>query len=365
MGKDYYKILGVGKNASKDDIKKAYKTLAKKYHPDLNKEAGSEEKFKELNEAVSVLADDQRKHQYDQFGSDAFKQGGQQDFSGFGDFGADFDFNDIFETFFGRSNGGGRARARGEDLQFEIEITLEEAAFGVKKTFELKKNESCQACGGKGGSGEERCADCRGSGMYVEQRRTPFGIFQTQVTCRACQGQGHVFRNICTTCQGAGVAKRKKKLEIEVPAGIEDGNQMRINGEGEASRKGGIPGNLYVRISIIPHEFFKRSHDDIMLDVPISFSQAVFGDEVNVPTLDGVAKLTIPSGTQTGTVFKMRGKGIKNIRGSGVGDEYVKVFVQIPTKISRKQEELLQEFTKEGGEKVAKPQKSFFKGLFK
>jgi molecular chaperone DnaJ len=365
MGKDYYKTLGVGKNASKEDLKKAYKNLAKKYHPDLNKEAGAEEKFKELNEAFSVLADDQRRGQYDQFGSDAFKQGGPQDFSGFGDFGADFDFGDIFETFFGRSSGGGRTQRRGEDLQFDIEITLEEAAFGVKKTFELKKNELCPDCGGKGGSGEERCADCGGSGVYREQRRTPFGIFQTQTTCRECQGSGIIFKHICTGCQGAGVSKKKKKLEIEIPAGIEDGNQIRIPGEGEASRKGGVPGNLYVRVSIKPHEYFKRTRDDILLDVPISFSQAVFGDEVTVPTLNGEATLTIPSGTQTGTVFKMRGKGMRNIRGAGVGDEYVKVFVQVPSKLSKKQEELLQEFTKEAGEKVAKPQKSFFKGLFR
>ncbi|MFH1916277.1 MAG: molecular chaperone DnaJ [Nanoarchaeota archaeon] len=367
MNKDYYKTLGIDKAASKEDIKKAYKNLAKKYHPDLNKDAGAESKFKEINEAFSVLADEQKRSQYDQFGPDGFKFNGGQDFSNFG---ADFDFNDIFESFFGGGFGGGfgstgrsERRRRGQDLQFDIEITLEEAAFGIKKTFEIKKRDPCEECAGHGGTDSTRCPSCQGSGIYREQRRTPLGIFQTQTTCRECQGQGEAYKNVCTSCSGNGVVAKKKKLEIQIPAGIEEGNQIRLSNEGEAGR-GAPPGDLYVRIHIKQHEFFKRARDDIHIDVPISFAQATLGDEITVPTLHGEAKLKIPSGTQTGTSFRMRGKGIDNLNQYGTGDQYVKVYVSVPTKLSKREKEILEEFSKTSGDKISRPQKSFFKSLF-
>ncbi|MBU1975355.1 MAG: molecular chaperone DnaJ [Nanoarchaeota archaeon] len=359
---DPYEILGVSKNASKEDIKKAYKKLAKKYHPDLNKEEGSDAKFKELNNAFSILNDDQKRSQYDQFGGDAFKYGqGGPGAGGFGDFGADFGFGDIFETFFGGGGGGSRRRRteRGSDLLFDVDIELEDAAFGLTKTFELKKNETCSDCSGKGGSNPIKCSDCGGSGVVTEQRRTMFGIFQTQSPCRACQGKGEQFKNTCTTCHGEGRAKQKKKLEIKIPAGVQDGNQVRLPGEGEAGKQGAPAGNLYVRVHIKPHEFFERIDDDVLLEVPISFTQAALGAEIKVPTLEGKANLKIDPGTQSGTVFRMKGKGIPHIRGYGSGDQNVRVHVNIPKKLSRKQKNIIEDLKKELG-KDAEPQKGMF-----
>ncbi len=363
MGKDYYDILGVDKNASKEEIKKAYKKLAKEHHPDLNKgDPDSAEKFKELNEAASVLADEKKRKQYDQFGSDSFKNGnagGFSDFnfSGFGG-GNQFDFGDIFDTVFGGgfSGFGGRKRGRGSDLRFDLEVTLEEAAEGVKKTIVIPRLEKCSRCGGTGAESDsdiKRCSTCNGSGHIQETRRTPFGLFRTNAPCSTCHGTGEIIKNICPICDGEGRTEKSRKLTVDIPAGVDDDNRLRMSGEGEAGERGQDPGDLYILIHVKPHEDFIRKGNDIFLDVNISFVQATLGDEIEVPTLKGKAKLKIPSGTQPHTVFRMRSKGIPNLNGYGRGDENVRVLVDIPTKVSRNQKELLKEFEKAKG-------KSFF-----
>ena len=365
MAKDYYKILGVEKNASKEEIKKAYKRLAKKYHPDLNKESGSEEKFKEINEAASVLGDDEKRKQYDTYGSDAFKYAGAGgpgagfggfDFSGFdfSDFGFDrFDFDSIFDTFFsggfGRAGRGGFRRARtssGRDLAYELSISLEEAAKGVNKKIKVTKNYVCEECEGKGGSGATTCPDCNGSGMHRETRRTAFGLFQSSTTCRTCNGTGEVFRQACKECEGAGRVRKTKTIEVDIPAGIMDGAKLRVAGEGEAGYRGANPGDLYLLIHVEPHDLFERHGDDLLSEQDITFFQAAMGDKIKVPTLDGEATLKIPAGTQPGTVLKMGGKGVKHLHGFGRGDQLVKINIEIPKHLSRKQEKLLREFEK-------------------
>ena len=356
---DPYETLGVGKNASKEEVKKAYKTLAKKYHPDLNKDGGAEAKFKEISQAFSVLNDDQKRQQYDQFGSAAFKNGGNSDFGADFNFGNMDDIGDIFESFFGGRFGGNRRKPqRGSDLQFEIEIELEEAAKGMTKTFELNKNVRCDDCSGQGGSESIRCPDCNGHGYQTVQRRTVFGIFQSQAQCRACKGKGEVYKFECKSCHGTGLEKKKKKIKIDIPAGIDDGNQMRVQGEGEAGPQGASPGDLYVRVNVRPHEYFKRVRDDILVEVPISFTQAALGASIDVPTLHGKASLKIPSGTQTGTVFRMAGKGIPHLNKYGTGDQNVRVYVDVP-KLSKKQKKIVEELEKELG-KSAEPQKGYF-----
>jgi len=366
MGKDYYNILGVEKNASRDEIKKAYKKLAKKYHPDLNKgDKESEKKFKEVNEAASILGDDNKRSQYDQFGSDGPQfQGGGTDFSGFdfSDFGTSFD--DIFDTFFG----GGRRRStqrRGSDLRFDLEISLEEAAFGVEKTILVPRLESCEKCNGTGAKNPDSiktCDKCHGSGVLRQAQRTPFGIFQTTTTCRDCGGSGKVYKDLCEHCDGEGVTRERKKLEISIPAGVDTGTRLRVAGEGEAGIRGGPKGDLYVVIFVKEHELFSRDGNDIKIDVPISFMQAVFGDQIEVPKLRGKVKMKIPAGTQSHTVFNIRSEGIPNVNGYGKGDEKVRVIVQIPEKLNKKQKEILQSYGKEMGE-AAKPQKSFLKKI--
>ncbi|MBU0666827.1 MAG: molecular chaperone DnaJ [Nanoarchaeota archaeon] len=371
--KDYYKILDVNKNASKEEIKKAYKKLAKKYHPDLNKDdPDAETKFKEINEAAAVLGDDQKRQQYDQFGPESFKhQGsGAGGFSGFdfSDFGFDqFDFGDIFDTFFG---GGGQRRSRsshhrkrGNDLLTELEITLEEAAFGTTKKINIRKKDTCPDCEGKGGTNITTCDECDGSGRITEAQRTPFGIFQTTRTCRTCGGNGQTFKNICDTCSGAGIVNKEKKISVDIPEGVEDGSRLRLGGEGEAGYRAGGSGDLFVVVHVKPHEIFERQENNTYLEIPISFIQAVFGDEIDVPTLKGKATIKIPASTQTNTVFKMRGKGIPYLHSYGAGDQLVKVIVQTPEKLSKKQKELLKKFADESGEDV-KPQKNLFKKIF-
>jgi molecular chaperone DnaJ len=357
MTKDYYKILGVSKDATKEEIKKAYKNLAKKYHPDLNKEHGDGEKFKEINEAAAVLGDDNKRSQYDQFGttSEGFSGQGGFDFSNFGfDFGdaGAFDFGDVFDQFFG---GGSRRRSRnqprrGNDLLYEMEIELEDAAFGAKKSIVLPRLETCDSCNGSGAESKAdvvKCPDCNGSGYVRQERRTPFGYFSTSRPCRKCNGSGQVIKNECPVCDGTGVVKKTRKLDIQIPKGAEEGIRLRVAGEGEAGEKGGPSGNLYVEIHVKLHKTFVREDDDLNIDVPISFVQAALGSEIKVPTLEGNATLKIPAGTQTNTVFRMRGKGMPHLHDSSYGDENVKVIVQVPEKLSKRQKELLEEFEKE------------------
>ena len=362
MAKDYYSILGVEKNATKEEIKKAYKRLAKKHHPDVNKEDGASEKFKEINEAAAVLGDDQKRSQYDQFGdADSFKKA-----SGFGgfdprDFGSDFtsfDFGDIFDRFFGGGGSpfGGRKRqqSKGADLRYDLEITLEEAAFGTEKELSIPRNEKCPECNGSGAKDEKdivTCPDCNGAGATRRTQRTPFGMFSTTATCRKCQGEGKYFKEECPACDGTGIVHKRRKLKVKIPKGSEEGTNLRITGEGEAGPRGAQQGDLYVVLHMKEHKTFERHGDDIYIKVPIPFTTATLGGEVEVPTLKGDAKLKIPEGTQTNTVFRMKGKGIPYLHGEGTGSELVEVIVDIPTKLTKKQKQLLKDFEKESKKK--------------
>lgn len=374
--KNYYKILGVEKGASKEDIKKAYKKLAKKYHPDINKDEGATEKFKELNEAASILGDDQKRSQYDQFGSAAFQNGsgngagyGGFDFSGFGGGGVDFD--DLFESFFGGGSPFGASRRtrrrtvqKGADLREDVTITLKEAAQGVTKEISIRKRVQCDDCDGQGGKDVQTCHTCHGQGMVQQARRTPFGMFSTTTQCPACGGIGKTFKHPCKSCDATGVVMTSKTLDVEIPAGVDDGMRLRVQSEGDAGLRGGPNGDMYLFISVKPHEFFDRQGEDLHIEIPISFVQAALGDEIEVPTLFGRAKLKIPSGTETDTVFRLRDNGLPVIQSSRKGDQFVKVVVDVPKKLSSKQKKALEDFAKASGEQST-PQKSLFKRFFK
>lgn len=372
--KDYYEILGVSRDTSRDEVKKAYKRLAKKHHPDINKDDGAAEKFKEISEAAAVLGDDKKREQYDRFGTaDAM---GSQGFSSsdFSDFMSgfdthDFDFGDLFESFFGRgpfASGRGRASRRGNDLAVEIEITLSEASSGISKTINVPRFEPCKPCdgtGAKGSSGIETCPECQGAGQIRITRRMPFGMFQTTTICNRCQGEGKVITKPCISCNGRGRVKKTRKIDVTIPAGIEDDIRLRLVGEGEAAEHAGEKGDLYVIVKVQSHKFFEREGNDLYCEVPISFVQATIGAEIGVPTLEGNAKLKIPAGTQTNTLFRMRGKGIESMNGYGAGDQLVRVIIQTPSKLNKKQKMLLQDFADASGADV-QPQKGFFKKLF-
>jgi molecular chaperone DnaJ len=359
MAKDYYETLGVEKNATKEEVKKAYKRLAKKYHPDLNKDKDSTEKFKEINEAAAVLADDEKRTQYDNYGTTAEQFG--NGFQGF-DFsetmsGAGFDFDSIFESFFGGGNPFGRRRRgprRGNDLRYDMEITLEEASTGITKHIIVPRLERCTKCNGSGAESEEdivNCPDCNGSGTRRQTQRTPFGIFATTSTCGKCRGQGKYIKKECSVCDGTGVVKKTRKLEIKIPSGAEEGTNLRVSGEGEAGEKGAQTGDLYIVVYVKKHEIFERQGDDIYIKIPIPFTIAALGGEVEVPTLSEKAKLKIPAGTQTNTIFRMKDKGIPYLHGHGTGNENVEVIIEVPEKLSKKQKELLKEFDKENKKK--------------
>ena len=367
--KDYYKILGVDKNATKEEIKSAYKNLAKQYHPDLNKSSDATEKFKEINEAAAVLADDQKRTQYDQYGTTAEQFGGKGfegfDFSDFmSDTGNNFDFDSIFESFFGGSPFGSRKRTRrrGADLRYDIEIDLEEAFTGTVKHVVVPRLEQCAKCHGSGAESESdivNCPNCNGSGMQRRTQRTPFGIFSTTTTCGKCHGQGKYIKNECAACDGTGVVKKTRKLEIKIPAGAEEGTNLRVAGEGEAGEKGTEAGDLYIIIHVKEHETFERHGDDIYVKMPIPFAIAALGGEVEVPTLEGKARLKIPAGTQNNTIFRMKGKGIPYLHGHGQGNQNVEVIIEVPENLNKKQKELLKEFEKE-----SKDKKGFFNWMF-
>lgn len=342
--KDYYEILGVNKDASETEIKKAYRKLARQYHPDVNpgdKEA--ENKFKEATEAYEVLSDEGKRSQYDQFGHGAFENGG---FGGAQDFGG---FSDIFDMFFGGAGGYGqdnRKRPRkGADLRFDLTIDFTEAAFGTEKTIEIPKWETCNECEGSGsekGTHPETCPKCKGSGQFVSTQRTAFGQFQTVRTCPDCNGEGTIIKNRCHKCKGKGKIRRIKKISVKIPAGVNNGSRLRMAGDGEQGELGGPPGDLYVLINVRPHEVFEREGDDIYLEYPVNFVQASLGDEILVPTLEGKVKLKIPEGTQSGTVFRLKGKGIANVQGYGKGDQHVQVKVIVPKSLTTEQKDLLQ-----------------------
>ncbi|GAW93450.1 molecular chaperone DnaJ [Calderihabitans maritimus] len=353
--RDYYEVLGVSRNASQEEIKKAYRRLARKYHPDVNpgdKEA--EAKFKEVKEAYEVLSDPEKRARYDQFGH-AGTEGGANGFGGFGGFegfggGADFGgFDDIFDMFFGRGFGTRsrrKAPQKGADLEVEMEISFEEAAFGTEKDVEVPRRETCPACHGSGaepGTTPLRCKACNGTGQIRVSQQTPFGHFESIRTCHQCHGQGTVITTPCRRCGGEGQIRRTRKIQVKIPPGVDTGNRLRVAGEGEAGVYGGPPGDLYVYIKVKPHEIFTRDGYDIYCEVPISFAQAALGDEIEVPTLNGKAKLKIPEGTQSGTTFRLKGRGIPYVRGGGRGDQHVKVQVVTPVNLTEKQKELLRQ----------------------
>ncbi len=365
MGKDYYAILGVSRNADREEIKRAYKRLAKKYHPDVNKDdPEAEKRFKEVNEAAATLGDEEKRRQYDRLGHEAFtkeaKHGagpGGFDFSGFG---ADMDFGDIFESFFGDAFGRrSGSRRRGADLRYDLELSLEEAAFGVKRRITIRREVACPACDGLGGKRVETCGSCHGTGAIRRVQRTPFGLFQTSGPCGTCNGQGQQVKELCTRCDGTGLVEETKGLDVDIPAGVEDSTRLRVPGEGAAGPRGAPAGDLYLFLSVASHDVFQRDGDDIYLSAPITFFQATFGAEVTLPTLDGKAKLKIPAGTQSGTVFRLRGKGIVSLRSRARGDQLVTVQVVTPTRMTKAQERALRDAAQEFGDPEA-PQKGLF-----
>lgn len=361
--RDYYEVLGLSKGASKEEIKKAYRRLSKKYHPDINKEPDAADKFKEIKEAYEVLSDDQKRAHYDQFGHTDPNQG----FGGFGgaDFGGFGGFEDIFSSFFG---GGGRRRdpnapRQGADLQYTMTLSFEEAAFGKEVDIEIPREENCDTCHGTGakpGTKAQNCSHCGGSGQISIEQNTPFGRIVNRRTCPSCQGRGTIIPHKCSTCSGTGKVKKRRKIHVKVPAGIDDGQQLRVAGQGEPGVNGGPPGDLYVVFHVRSHEFFERDGDDVYCEVPITFVQAALGDEIEVPTLHGKVKLKIPAGTQTGTRFRLKGKGIPNVRGYGHGDQHIVTRVVTPTKLTEKQKQLLKEFAEIGGQLAPDEQEDSF-----
>ncbi|KIO61182.1 hypothetical protein B4064_0338 [Caldibacillus thermoamylovorans] len=365
--RDYYEILGVSKDASKDEIKRAYRKLSKQYHPDINKEPGADEKFKEISEAYEVLSDDTKRAQYDQFGH----AGANQDFDGFGGFGGFSDagfggFEDILNTFFG----GGSTRRRnpnaprqGADLQYTMTLTFEEAVFGKETDIEIPREEECSTCHGSGakpGTHPEECPYCHGSGQISTEQNTPFGRIVNRRVCHHCGGTGQVIKHKCPTCHGTGKVKKRKKIHIKIPAGIDNGQQLRVAGKGEPGINGGPNGDLYIIFQVKEHEFFERDGDDIYCEMPISFVQAALGDEIEVPTLHGKVKLKIPAGTQTNTKFRLRGKGVKSVRSTTPGDQHVIVRIVTPTKLTEKQKQLLREFAEISGKTPDEQTDTFF-----
>jgi len=344
--RDYYEVLGVPRNASDDDIKKAFRRLARQFHPDVNKAAEAEGKFKEANEAYEVLSDTQRRAAYDQFGHRAAANGfGQANYEGFGGLG------DLFETFFGAGVSGATRRGpdRGADLRTDLSLTFEEAVFGVEREIEVPRWETCGVCRGNGaqpGTAPARCPTCGGSGEIRRAQQSIFGQFVNVVMCDRCRGEGRIITSPCSECRGAGRVRATRKLPIKIPAGVDNGTQMRIPGEGEAGQRGGPRGNLYVAFHVQAHDVFEREGNDIHVTLPLSFSQVALGDDVEVPTIDGSVNLKIPAGTQTGRRFRLRGRGVPVLEGSGRGDAFVSVAVITPTELSPRERELFKEIAK-------------------
>jgi len=360
--RDYYEVLGLQRSATAEEIKKAYRRLAKQHHPDFNKDdKEAEKRFKEIKEAYDVLSDPQKRQQYDQFGHQSDFNGGAGGFGGFGGQGfGGFGFggiDDIFEQFFGGM--GGRRRPpgpeQGNHLRYDLEITLEEAFKGKSKVITIPRTETCSECNGtraKAGTRPETCSACGGSGQQQQTRSTPFGRFVSMHPCVACRGEGKVIKDPCPSCSGQGRVVKEKKIDVKIPAGIEDGAKLRIAGEGEAGLRGGPPGDLYVVVRVKPHKIFRRQGPDLMKEVPISISQAALGVEMEVETLDGNAKLRVPEGTQHGTTFRLKGHGMPYLRGSGRGDLRVTVKINVPKRLNPRQKELLAELARVSGEEA-------------
>jgi len=364
--RDYYEVLGVNRNSSKEEIKKAYRSLARKYHPDVNQgDKQAEEKFKEVKEAYEVLSDDNLKARYDQFGHEGVKSEGFEGFGGAGgfDFGG---FGDIFDVFFGGQAGARRRNdgpVQGENVRADLNISFEEAAFGVEREVQVNRKEKCRVCSGTGakpGTAPQACPACHGSGQIKVAQRTPFGQFQSIRTCTQCSGSGTVINEPCQTCHGKGRVNKRRSIKVKVPAGVEDGMRLRVAAEGDSGIRGGPPGDLYVVLHVAPHKLFERRGNDIHFEIPISFAQAALGCEIEVPSLDGNVELRIPEGTQPGTTFRLRGYGIPFLKGASRGDQMVKVRVVTPTNLTEEQKQLLMQFDDSYDENQAVKEKGFF-----
>ena len=369
--RDYYEVLGISKGASEDEIKKAYKKMARKYHPDLNpdnKEA--EEKFKEVNEAYEVLSDPNKKARYDQYGHagvDPNFGAGGAGFDGSFDFG---DLGDIFGSFFGGGFGGGGRRTnpnapqRGESIRLSLTISFEEAAFGCEKEVTVERMEQCGTCGGSGcaaGTTPEVCPECHGTGQVQVRRQTPMGVFATSSPCGRCGGKGKIIHQPCPDCRGTGAVRKRKTIKASVPAGIDNGQTISIRGQGHAGKNGGPAGDLLITITVRPHELFRREGTSVLCEAPITFAQAVLGAELEIPTIDGKVKYDLPEGTQSGTTFRLKGKGIPSINGRGRGDQYVTVYIETPRNLNREQKEALKKFAETMGDNNYEERRKFFK----
>ena len=368
--RDYYEVLGVQKGASEDEIKRSYRRLARKYHPDLNKDnPEAADKFKEVNEAYEVLSDKDKRAKYDQFGFAGVdpSYGGGAGAGGFGGFDMG-DLGDLFGSFFGGGFGGGRSQRRnapqrGESIRQNVILSFEEAAFGCEKEISVNRIETCDECGGTGaakGTSAETCPNCRGTGTVTQTQRTPLGMFQTQSACPNCRGTGKIIRKPCPKCGGQGRVRKSRKFKVNIPAGIDDGQSIQQRGQGNAGVNGGPAGDLFVTVSIRPHPIFTREGQDVYVEIPISFTQAALGDTLRVPTIDGRVEYKVPEGTQTGTVFRMKGKGIQNVNGRGRGDQYVRVNIEVPKNLSEKQKRLLREFEETSTDENQSRRKSFW-----
>lgn len=349
--RDYYEVLGVAKDASSDEIKRAFRKLAKKYHPDVSKEPDAAEKFKEAQEAYAVLSDETKRSQYDQYGHAAFDQmngGAGFDFS-------DFDFSDIFDGLFGSSFGGfggfGRRQSNngardGADKLMRINLSFEDAVFGTKKKINIDVNSECRSCHGKGGRGEKTCSTCHGKGVVTQQQRTILGAFMTQTTCPDCNGKGRVFDKICSDCHGKGFVRENKNIDVKIPAGVDNGSRLRLAGKGDAGINGGADGDLYLEFAVKEHPIFIRDDYDIYLEVPITITDAVLGCKKEIPTLYGDVKLNIPAGSQSGDKLRIKDRGVTHINSSTKGDMYIILKVVIPTKLDRNQKKHFEELAK-------------------
>jgi len=361
--RDYYDVLGIGREATDDVIKKSFRSLARQYHPDVNKNSDAETRFKEINEAYEVLSDREKRAMYDRFGH----AGPQAGFGGTGDFSGFGGFDDIFESFFGGMRTGPAARrgpAKGADLRYDLTIEFEEAVFGVEKDVTLNRHEACSHCQGSGaepGTQPLRCPQCNGTGEVRRQQQTFLGSFVQVTTCPRCRGEREIVTTPCAECRGQKVVEVERTIAVNIPAGVDNGTRIRLAGEGEPGTRGGPPGNLYVVLHVRKHRHFRREDSHILLELGINVAQAALGDKINVPTLDGDEQLVIPAGTQTGETFRLRGRGVPYLRRNGRGDQLVIIQVLTPTKLTASQQELLKELGKTlGKEVVQQPEKGFF-----